>query len=74
MEIMNPFASLLALGYQCLQYRFCQRYLEGAFIGAGTDTANVLTPRHELSIAVPLTPRFFENRLNGWIGLKQRVA
>jgi len=34
----------------------------------------VLTTRHQLSVAVPLRPRFFENRLNGWIGLKQRVA
>jgi hypothetical protein len=33
-----------------------------------------LTPRHQLSVVVALTPRFFENRLNGWIDLKQCVA
>jgi hypothetical protein len=33
-----------------------------------------LTPRHQLSVVVALTPRLFENRLNGWIGLKQCVA
>ena len=67
---------------------FASAYAEGTFVRNGDRChAFVLTTQHQLSVAVLLThprcgsrgagrriPRFFENRLNGWIGLKQRVA
>ena len=60
---------------QCLQYRFCQWLRRGHVRMCWNRCREfVLTMRHQLSVAVPLRPRFFENRLNGWIGLKQGVA
>jgi hypothetical protein len=41
MEIMNPFASLLALGYGSVRsIDFASGYAEGAFVHAGTEAAN----------------------------------
>ena len=60
---------------QSLQYRFASAYAEGTIVRAGARSHEfVLTMRRHLSVAVPLISRFLENWLNGWIGLKQRVA
>jgi hypothetical protein len=49
---------------------------EGTFVRAESKVANSFERRDaKLSVAASLLlPRFFENRLNGWIGPKQRVA
>jgi hypothetical protein len=84
MEIMKPLIPFLPLAFGLFSPLIltANRALSpgdsdsvtGTAIMPGPIPQFVLTTRHQLSVAVPLAPRFFENRLNGRIGLKQSVA